>query len=98
MGFPGVRRCSGNPNDVLTATGETVAQIQDRVLGPGVNSSVLFPAVPSYATFGIRGGIRFGPHELLAIVDNINDENYRGISWGLDAPGRGFEVRFIARL
>jgi len=94
---PGADGALGTPDDVLAATGETLAQIQDRVLGPGVSSSLLFPAVPAYATLGVRGGIRFGPHEILAVLDNLNDENYRGISWGLDAPGRGFEVRFIAR-
>jgi hemoglobin/transferrin/lactoferrin receptor protein len=87
----------GSADDILTSTGETVTEVQNRVLGVGVESSVLFPAVESYATFGIRGGVRFGPHEVLAVFDNINDENFRGISWGMDAPGRGFEVRFIAR-
>ncbi|HEY7699018.1 MAG TPA: TonB-dependent receptor, partial [Vicinamibacteria bacterium] len=94
---PGPDGVLGSADDVLSATGETLAQIQDRVLGPGVNSSVLFPAVPGYASFGIRGGIRFGRNEVLAVFDNISDENYRGISWGMDAPGRGFGVRFIAR-
>ena len=35
---------------LLTRTGETLAQIQDRVLGVGVNSSSLFPTIP-----GLRG-------------------------------------------
>ena len=35
---------AGTADDVLVATGETLAQIQDRVLGAGVNTSVpLFP-------------------------------------------------------
>ncbi|HEX8027796.1 MAG TPA: TonB-dependent receptor, partial [Vicinamibacterales bacterium] len=87
----------GTADDVLTATGETIAQIQDRVLGVGVNSGVLFSAVPSYVTYGVRAGLKFGAHQILFDAENLNDENYRGISWGIDAPGRGFSVRYIAR-
>ena len=87
----------GSADDVLTATGETIAQIQDRVLGVGVNSGVLFSAVPSYVTFGVRAGVKFGVHELVIDAENFNDENYRGISWGIDAPGRGISVKYVAR-
>jgi hemoglobin/transferrin/lactoferrin receptor protein len=87
----------GNADDILLTTGETLAQIQDRVLGVGVNSSSLFPAIPGYQTVGIRGGIRAGRHELLIDLENLTDENYRGISWGVDAPGRGLSVRYVAR-
>ena len=83
---------------MLTATGETLAQIADRVLGVGVNSSALFTDVPGYVAFGVRGRhLRFGPHEILVDVENLGDENYRGISWGIDAPGRGIAVRYVAR-
>ena len=88
---------SGSTDDVLTATGETIAQIQDRVLGVGVNSGVLFAAVPSYVAYGVRGGLRFGAHQLLIDASNLSDENYRGISWGIDAPGRGIAVRYVTR-
>lgn len=87
----------GTADDVLNATGETIAQIQDRVLGAGVNSGVLFSAVPSYVVVGVRGGLRLGPHQLLIDVENLGDKNYRGISWGIDAPGRGISVRYVAR-
>ena len=87
----------GSTDDVLTATGETIAQIQDRVLGVGVNSGVLFSAVPSYVTFGVRAGLKFGAHQILIDAENLNDENYRGISWGIDAPGRGIAVRYVGR-
>ena len=93
-GPDGVR---GSTDDVLTATGETIAQIQDRVLGVGVNSGVLFAAVPSYVAYGVRGGLRFGAHQLLIDASNLSDENYRGISWGIDAPGRGIAVRYVTR-
>ena len=87
----------GTADDVLMATGETIAQIQDRVLGVGVNSGVLFSAVPRYVTLGVRGGLRFGPHQILIDAENLSDQNYRGISWGIDAPGRGIAVRYVAR-
>jgi len=87
----------GSADDVLIATGETIAQIMDRVLGVGVNSGVLFSAVPSYLTVGVRAGLRFGAHQILIDAQNLNDENYRGISWGIDAPGRGIAVRYVAR-
>ena len=84
-------------DDTLIATGETLAQIQDRVLGIGVNSSSLFPELPGYAVFGMRGGMRLGMHELVVDLENLTDENYRGISWGVDGPGRGISVRYVAR-
>jgi len=87
----------GTADDVLLATSETLAQIQNRVLGTGVNSSSLFTAVPGYATFGVRAGFRKAAHEILADFENLNDENYRGISWGVDAPGFGVSVRYLFR-
>ena len=81
----------------VSYTVETLAQIQNRVLGVGVNSSSLFTEVPAYFTFGVRGGIRLGPHQVLVDFKNLNDENYRGISWGLDAPGRSIALRYQLR-
>jgi hemoglobin/transferrin/lactoferrin receptor protein len=84
----------GNADDLLITTGETLAQVQDRVLGVGVNSSSLFTAVPGYVTGGIRFGVKAGRHQLTVHAENLNDENYRGISWGVDAPGRGISARY----
>jgi hemoglobin/transferrin/lactoferrin receptor protein len=86
-----------NADDILIATGETLAQVQDRVLGPGVNSAPLYTAVESYAAFGIRFGLRMGPHTIFVDAENLTDTNYRGISWGMDAPGRGLAVRYVGR-
>jgi hemoglobin/transferrin/lactoferrin receptor protein len=92
---PGPDGIFGNADDVLLLTGETLLQIQDRVLGVGVNSAPLFRAIPGYATVGLRGGIRFRErHALYADLENIADHNYRGISWGLDAPGRNLTVTY----
>jgi hemoglobin/transferrin/lactoferrin receptor protein len=88
---------AGNADDVLLATGETLPQVQDRVLGPGVNSSSLYTEVAGYAVFGVRGAWRAGPHEVFLDVQNLGDRNYRGISWGMDAPGRGAYFRYALR-
>ena len=95
---PGPDGVFGNADDRLIPTGETLAQVQDRVLGVGVNSSSLFTAIPGYLTVGLRGGVRFAErHELMFDFENITDRNYRGISWGLDAPGRGLFLRYNTR-
>jgi hemoglobin/transferrin/lactoferrin receptor protein len=84
----------GTSDDVLAATGETLAQIQDRVLGAGVASSSLFTAVPGFATGGVRVGVKAGRHQVMVHAENLTDANYRGISWGVDAPGRGISTRY----
>ena len=54
--------------------------------------------MPGYVTFNLRGGFRLAPgHELLLDVENIGDRNYRGISWGVDAPGFGVSLRYVGR-
>jgi hemoglobin/transferrin/lactoferrin receptor protein len=87
----------GTADDLLVATGETLSQIQDRVLGAGVASAPLYSEVAGFFTAGFRGGFRVGRHEIIADLENVTDENYRGISWGVDAPGRGVSLRYVAR-
>jgi hemoglobin/transferrin/lactoferrin receptor protein len=94
---PGADTVAGTSDDVLIATGETVAQIQNRVLGVGVNSAPLYTAVPGYTTFGVRAGLRKAPHEVVIDFENLNDENYRGISWGIDAPGFGVSIKYLVK-
>lgn len=86
----------GSADDVLLATGETLAQIQARVLG-SAGAAPLYAAVAGYAVFGIRAGARVGRHELLVDAENLGDRNYRGVSWGVDAPGRGVFLRYSVR-
>ncbi len=95
---PGADSVFGTPDDILKPTGETLAQVQNRVLGVGVNAASLFTAIPGYVTFNLRGGFRFGDrHEVLFDFENIGDRNYRGLSWGIDAPGRGIFLRYNTR-
>jgi outer membrane receptor protein involved in Fe transport len=88
---------AGTADDVLLATGETLAEVQLRVLGPSLAASPLYSEVPGYTTFGVRSGLSFGKSELLFDFENLTDENYRGPSWGVDAPGRGFYVSYRIR-
>jgi hemoglobin/transferrin/lactoferrin receptor protein len=63
-----------------------------------VTAAPLFTAVPGYATVGIRAGVRAGRHEFFIDAENLGDTNYRGISWGVDAPGRGVAFRYAIRM
>ncbi len=54
---PGPDATPGSADDVLGVSGETLAQIQDRVLG-SANSSSLFPVVEGFTAVGIRSGVR----------------------------------------
>jgi len=88
---------AGTPDDVLLSTGETLAQIQARVLG-AASSAPLYTSIPGYVTFNVRGSLRIAPgHEVLLDVENVTDRSYRGISWGVDAPGRGVALRYVGR-
>jgi hemoglobin/transferrin/lactoferrin receptor protein len=91
---------------ILIPTGETLAQVQNRLLPIGAtingvtvvdaNSNVpLFTAVPGYGLVGLRGAMRFGDRsEVLFDFENIGDKQYRGISWGVDGAGRGVTLRY----
>jgi hemoglobin/transferrin/lactoferrin receptor protein len=79
---------------LLTATGETVVQVQNRVLG-SANSAPLYARLNGYATVHFRAGWRLGENQdLTAEVENILDRNYRGISWGIDGAGRSAYLRY----
>ncbi|HKX26719.1 MAG TPA: TonB-dependent receptor, partial [Blastocatellia bacterium] len=87
----------GTADDLLKATGETLAQVQNRVLGSAA-SAPLFTYVPGFVTVGLRGGLRIGErHQIIVDLRNLNDKNYRGLSWGMDAPGRSYGFRYQFR-
>jgi hemoglobin/transferrin/lactoferrin receptor protein len=102
---PGATGC-GSAGGILIPTGETLAQVQNRLLPIGatingvtvVNNDTavpLFTEVKGYGLFGVRGAYRFGKHsEVFVDFENIFDQSYRGISWGVDGPGRGVTVRY----
>ena len=95
---PGADGKLGTTDDILLPTGETLSHVQDRVLGAGISSAPLFRAIPGFLTVSLRGGLRFGERQDLSVdFENITDRNYRGISWGLDAPGRSIGFHYSYR-
>ncbi|HTG86763.1 MAG TPA: TonB-dependent receptor [Pyrinomonadaceae bacterium] len=105
---PGPTGC-GSGGGILIPTGETLAQVQNRVLPLGsnvggvfvVNADTLvplFPYLPGYGLVGVRGGMKFDARsEIFVDFENIFDKSYRGISWGIDGAGRGVTVRYQYR-
>ena len=77
---------------MFTPTGETLAQIQARVL-PGVtDDNVRIPldaSTASWASLSVRSGIPVGERwTVMAALENIADRNYRIHGSGTDTPGR----------
>ena len=104
---PGPTGCgSASSTAILISTGETLLQVQNRLLPIGStingvtvvdnNTNVpLFTAVAGYVVVGLRGAVRFGERsEVLFDFENIGDKQYRGISWGIDGGGRGLTLRY----
>lgn len=102
---PGPTGC-GSAGGILISTGETLAQVQNRLLPIGaiingvrvVNNDTLvplFPYLPGYGLVGVRGALKFGERsEIFVDFENIFDKSYRGISWGVDGSGRGVTLRY----
>jgi outer membrane receptor protein involved in Fe transport len=102
---PGAMGC-GSAGGLLVSTGETLAQVQNRLLPIGatingvtvVNNDTavpLFSHLPGYGLVGVRGTLRFGERsEVFFDFENIGDKQYRGISWGVDGAGRGVTLRY----
>lgn len=101
---PGPAGC-GSAGGILIPTGETQAQVQNRLLplGSTINGVLVtpdslvpkFPYLPGYGLVGVRGGMKFNDKsEIFVDFENIFDKSYRGISWGIDGAGRGVTVRY----
>ena len=74
-------------------TGLTLAQVQTKLLGTA-GGAPLFPALPGYGVAGFRGGYSFNERlSLFADASNLADKNYRGMSSGIDGPGRGVSLQ-----
>lgn len=99
----------GSAGATLISTGETLVQVQNRVLpiGATINGVLvvdndtavpLFTTIPGYGLFNIRGGYRFGEnHEISADLENIGDKSHRAPGWGIDGPGRSITLRYQYR-
>lgn len=102
-----VQACgTSNGNYQLAATGETLAQVLNRVLPIGatingvlvVNNDTavpLFRAIPGYGLVNLRGGFRLMERQELNFdLENIADKGHRSPGWGIDGPGRSLTVRY----
>jgi hemoglobin/transferrin/lactoferrin receptor protein len=101
-------RC-GSGGGILISTGETLAEVQNRVLPIGaiINGVLvrddqtavpLFTAIPGYFLVSVRGGLRFTDSQEVSIdFENITDKNYRAPGWGIDGPGRSLTLRYQYR-
>lgn len=94
---------------ILVETGETLAQVQNRVLPIGatingvlvVNNDTsvpLFTAIPGYALFNVRGGYRFNENQEITFdFENIGDKSHRAPGWGIDGAGRSLRIQYRFR-
>ena len=102
---PGGGGC-GTAGGILIPTGETLAQVQNRLLPLGATINgvrvadgdslvPLFPYLPGYGLVGVRAAFKFSEDsEVFVDFENIFDKSYRGISWGIDGAGRGVTLRY----
>jgi hemoglobin/transferrin/lactoferrin receptor protein len=82
----------------LVETGETLAQVQARLLG-GADATFLYTETPGFVVFGLRGGWRFSSRlDTTVILDNLTDRNYRWHGSGTDAPGFSVSAKIRIRL
>jgi outer membrane receptor protein involved in Fe transport len=82
-------------NGILLPTGETLAQVQLRLLGAGLLPNQLFDKNPGFALFNLRGGFRIGERSSITVIlENIFDKNYRTMGSGIDGPGTNAAVRY----
>lgn len=99
----------GTTDDVLGATGETLAQIQDRVLpiGATVNGVTivddstrvpLFTSTPGFVSLNVAAGMALAKNLSLSVsVSNLLDRSYRVHGSGFDAPGVNLYARVNLR-
>lgn len=88
-------RCGTGDETILLSTGETLTQVQNRVLGVGVDSAPLFTYLPGFALFNLRGGFRFGEKSTIYwSFENMLDQFHRKPSWGIDGAGRSFKIQY----
>lgn len=105
--FNGGRVARYLDSGLFASTGETLQQIQDRVLPIGEivngvrvvddNTRVpLYLSTAGWATVSVRAGIRMGESgcRMTAGVENLLDHNYRYHGSGIDAPGVSAYVIF----
>lgn len=82
---------------VLLYTGETLSQVQTRVLH-NQPAAAMYTRTPGFLVFGARAGIPIGQQmDLTVIAENLFDRNYRLHGSGVDEPGLNLQVRTRVR-
>jgi len=82
----------------VVETGESLAQLQARLLG-GSEASYLYTATPGFVAFTLRGGWRVSSRlDASVVLENLNDRNYRWHGSGTDAPGFSLAAKARVRL
>ncbi len=85
-------------NGILLPTGETLEEVQQRVLGPTLEGNPLFSETPAWWTASLRGGFNINNrNELTFAINNIFDRNYRLHGSGFDAPGISAIASWVGR-
>ncbi|MEJ2245838.1 MAG: TonB-dependent receptor [Acidobacteriota bacterium] len=94
---PGLDGQFDTSDDILLATGETLEEVQARVLGSST-SAPLFAAIPGYAIFSLQGGYDLNEgQKILVDFTNITDKNYRAPGWGIEGSGRSLRILYQIR-
>ena len=80
---------------ILLATGEILDEVIARVLGDDVDGRALFTSTPGWVSLGIRGGYTVAEgHQLLFVLSNLTDRNYRMHGSGIDAAGFNVNIAY----
>jgi len=78
---------------VLQATGETLEQVQARLLGEA-SAAPMFTRTAGFFTLGLRAGWRISDVIDIALLgENLTDRNYRIHGSGVDGPGVNLQAR-----
>lgn len=84
-------------NGILLETGETLTQVQNRVLG-SATSAPMFTEGAGFVVYGARAGFRLHRQlDVTVIGENITDRNYRLYGSGVDAAGLNVVARTTFR-
>jgi outer membrane receptor protein involved in Fe transport len=95
--FNGSRISPHLRDGIFLPTGETLAQIQSRVL-PGVASNTtrvpLYSKTAGWLSLAVRAGFPLTEQiTISAALENLSDRNFRFHGSGIDAPGRSLWLR-----
>jgi hemoglobin/transferrin/lactoferrin receptor protein len=105
---PGNTGC-GSAGGILIPTGETLLQVQNRLLPIGAvingvtvvdNNTVvpLYTYLPGYGLANVRGGFTINEYSSVFVsFENIFDQRYRNPSWGIDGTGRSLNAQLRIR-